>query len=163
MGFTPRDNDYQFYTDSLEFNDEILDDGGEDLDDVLQRIVKRSRISKCIERKKVMISDLKEDLFTHYRVLRENVTCRNMHFRMNGQPNPEKVMVIEALMLFWILNGKRFDIGFVMASVIQKAREVYPDAPLPYGMRLTHLFRRLGVLPTGDEDPALTIPHMPLI
>jgi hypothetical protein len=163
MGIPPAEDDYQFFTDTLKFTEANLDDGSEDLDEVLETIVKRSRISMCIKREKVMIEDIKDDLMIYYRVIRENVTCRDMFFRMNGQPNPDKVMVIEALMLFWILKGRRFDMGFIMASVIQGAQTVSPTAPLPYGMRLTHLFRRLNVMPSEEIDPAVTVPRKPLI
>ena len=163
MRIPSAENDFKFYTNSFVFTYDELYEGGENMDEVLAEIVKPNKISRCIRRRTVTVEDLQERLRIHYRIIRENVTCRDMNFRMSGQTIPENVLVIEALLMYWILKGKRVDMGFLMACICQQTRVVYPNAPLPYGMRLTSLFRNLNAIPSEEHDPAVIVPRMPLI
>ena len=54
------------------------------------------------------------------------------------------------------------NMGFIMASIIQDASEVHPTSPIPYGMRLTHLFKRLDAL-SREDGAGIEVPRLALI
>ena len=105
---------------------------------------------------------IKSDLMLSYRVIRENVTCRSIWTRTADQPPVDSVTVLEALLVYWVLKEKRVNMGFIMASVLWDAVLAYPNCPIPYGMRLTHLFRSLGVL-TRQDGEGIVVPRLELI
>ena len=159
MGVTPGDDGNYLYSDSLKFDEFTFDDSGEEVDEVLGETLNEEDVEDCLDNERVNVEHISRDLFLHYRVIRENITCRNMWYRTEGQHPVDSVTVMEALILFWIIRGRRMNMGFIMASVIQDAVSVYPTRPIPYGMRLTHLFRRMNLL-TEEDGSGTVVPRL---
>jgi hypothetical protein len=161
MGFQSRESDFYFYSDSVTFSDEVFDDSQEFVEEVLEEILEPQHVETCLTNESVEVRHIKPDLVRSYRVIRENVTCRQFRTRMPGQPPVDSVSVLEALMVYWVMKRKRVNMGFIMANVLWEAVQAYPNCPIPYGMRLTHLFRELGVL-TRQDGNGVAVPRIEL-
>lgn len=155
----PIEEGIRFYTNSLKFKRDNIVQAYVERDDLLETICDSRYIEECKQTKRVEVTQLKEEVKMAYRVIRQNVTCRDMEVQMPGQPDADSVMVIEALVIYWIKNEVPFDMGFIMASIMQDTEESHALRPKPYGMRLTSLFRPLGF----DNGQKYSVRRLPLI
>ena len=83
----------------------------------------------------IEVFDLELTLRKMFNIIHDNISYRST--------KPHVVYAIEALMVYWIKNNIRFNVGFIIASIMQHA-VTYINNFLPYEMLLTKLFHYLS-------------------